>query len=102
MDAAAATAAALTVVEPTSNGLGGDAFAIVAMGDELYGLNSSGPAPRRLTAETVRAKGHSEMPSFGWFPVTVPGVVAGWIALWRAFGSLTLKELLRPNHCVRR
>jgi gamma-glutamyltranspeptidase/glutathione hydrolase len=94
--AAVATAAALTVVEPTSNGLGGDAFAIVAMGDELYGLNSSGPAPRRLTAETVRAKGHSEMPSFGWFPVTVPGVVAGWIALWRAFGSLTLKELLRP------
>jgi len=96
VDAAIATAAALTVVEPTSNGLGSDAFAIVAVGGQLYGLNASGPAPRRLSAELVRAKGHAEMPRFGWFPVTVPGAVAGWVALWKRFGRLPFAELLQP------
>lgn len=96
IDAAIATAAALTVLEPTSNGLGGDAFAIVYSGGQLHGLNSSGPAPLGLTAEQVRAKGHDKMPELGWFPVTVPGAVAGWAALWRKFGSLPFAELLEP------
>lgn len=96
VDAAIATAAALTVVEPTSNGLGSDASAIVYSGGQLHGLNSSGPAPSSLTADKVHAKGHDEMPALGWFPVTVPGAVGAWAALWRKFGSLSFAELLEP------
>src|SRR6056297_874878 len=53
IDAAVATAACLTVVEPTSNGIGGDAFAIVSQGDQLYGVNSSGYSPKSLSLETL-------------------------------------------------
>src|SRR5690554_936221 len=80
IDAAIATAATLTVVEPTSNGLGSDAFAIVSIGGELHGLNASGRAPQTLTADKVREQGHETMPYSGWLPVTVPGAVGGWIA----------------------
>src|SRR5690554_7173104 len=78
IDAAIATAAALTVVEPTSNGIGGDAFALVWVKDKLHGLNASGPAPERLTIENVKAKGHEKMPVHGLTPITVPGVPAAW------------------------
>ncbi|MCL6517546.1 gamma-glutamyltransferase family protein [Alicyclobacillus sp.] len=96
IDAAIATAAALTVVEPTSNGIGGDAFAIVWSGGRLHGLNSSGPAPQHLTIDAVRAAGHDEMPRFGWLPVTVPGAPAAWAALSERFGRLPLSEVLAP------
>jgi len=96
IDAAVATAATLTVLEPTSNGIGGDAFALVWTGGKLYGLNSSGPAPRRLTIEEVERRGHSEMPRWGWLPVTVPGVPAAWNALSERFGSLPLETNLSP------
>lgn len=96
IDAAIATAAALTVVEPTSNGIGSDAFAIVWSGGRMYGLNSSGPAPQRLTIEAVRQAGHEEMPRFGWLPVTVPGAPAAWAALSERFGRLSLAEVLAP------
>ena len=77
VDAALATAIALTVVEPTSNGIGGDLFALVWDGSKLHGLNSSGRAPRALDAGRIRGLGHAEMPELGWVPVTVPGVVGG-------------------------
>lgn len=96
IDAAVAAAACLTVVEPCSNGIGGDAFALVWTGGKLYGLNSSGPAPMALTAEALRALGHKEMPVYGWEPVNIPGVPAAWAALSRRFGRLTLSDTLGP------
>ncbi|KOY17638.1 hypothetical protein AMS66_05145, partial [Paenibacillus xylanivorans] len=78
IDAAIATAAALTVLEPTSNGIGGDAFALVWTGGKLHGLNASGPAPQSISIEALKAAGHSEMPKLGVVPVTVPGAPAGW------------------------
>lgn len=96
IDAAIATAATLTVVEPTSNGLGGDAFAIVWVDGQMHGLNSSGPAPRGLTVDAVRAQGHTEMPAYGWLPVTVPGIPGAWAALHRRFGRLPFRQVLEP------
>ena len=96
IDAAVATAAALTVVEPTANGLGSDAFAIVWHKGELIGLNSSGFAPQAISAEQVKAQGHSTMPTFGWTPVTVPGAVKAWKSLNERFGKLTLAQCLAP------
>ncbi|MCZ2257563.1 gamma-glutamyltransferase family protein [Sporosarcina sp. G11-34] len=96
IDAAIATAAALTVVEPTSNGIGGDAFALVWVNDKLHGLNASGPAPEALTIDAVKAAGHDKMPTHGLTPITVPGVPAAWAELARKFGNLPLKESLAP------
>lgn len=96
VDAAIATAAALTVVEPTSNGIGSDAFALVWIKDKLYGLNSSGPAPASISAEKVRELGHETMPKFGFTPVTVPGAPAAWAELSRRFGRLSLTQTLEP------
>lgn len=96
VDAAIATAAVLTVVEPTSNGIGGDAFAIVWMNEEIYGLNGSGPAPKTLSIDKVRALGFDKMPTYGVVPITVPGVPASWAALSKRFGKLPLAETLAP------
>lgn len=96
IDAAIATAAALTVVEPTSNGIGGDAFAIVWFKNQLYGLNSSGPAPKSISIEGVKERGYEKMPTYGIIPVTVPGVPAAWAALSKRFGRLPLIEVLEP------
>ena len=95
VDAALATAIALTVVEPTSNGIGGDLFAIVWDGSKLHGLNSSGRAPRDLDSARIRGLGHAEMPEIGWVPVTVPGVVAGWEALHERFGRADRERVYR-------
>ena len=96
IDAAIATAAALTVVEPTSNGIGGDAFALVWTKGKLHGLNASGPAPQSISAEKLRAQGLEKMPVHGVVPITVPGVPAAWAALSERFGKLPLKEVLEP------
>lgn len=96
IDAAIATAACLTVVEPTSNGIGGDAFALVWVKDELFGLDASGPAPKSISLEKVKAQGHEKMPTFGLTPVTVPGAPAAWAALSERFGKLPLTEVLQP------
>ncbi|MGM0436608.1 MAG: gamma-glutamyltransferase, partial [Bacillota bacterium] len=96
VDAAIATAAALTVVEPTSNGIGGDAFAIVYMNGELNGLNASGKAPESLTIDALKKRGHEAMPKFGLEPVTVPGVPSAWAALSERYGALSLETVLKP------
>ncbi|MBN2983527.1 MULTISPECIES: gamma-glutamyltransferase family protein [Cohnella] len=96
VDAAVATAACLTVVEPTSNGIGGDAFALVWTGGKLHGLNASGPAPAGISIAALAALGHREMPKYGWLPVNVPGAPAGWAELSRRFGRLPFRELLAP------
>lgn len=96
IDAAIATAAALTVVEPTSNGIGGDAFALVWVNGKLHGLNASGPSPKSLTYEKMKELGLESMPVHGFTPVTVPGVPSAWAELADKFGKLTLKETLAP------
>lgn len=96
IDAAIATAACLTVVEPTSNGIGGDAFALVWTKNKLYGLNSSGPAPQALSAEILKEKGFQKIPAFGLIPVTVPGIPAAWAELSKKFGHLPFSKVLAP------
>ncbi len=96
VDAAIATAAALTVVEPTANGIGSDAFAIVWFQDRMYGLNSSGRAPMALSREALAKQGISSMPACGWTPVTVPGAPKAWVELNRRFGRLPLTQVLAP------
>src|SRR5689334_15515286 len=86
VDAAIATAAALTVLEPGSCGVGGDAFALVWDGAKLHGLNGSGRAPAALSADAVRRRGHESMPERGWLSVTVPGAPAAWRDLHARFG----------------
>jgi gamma-glutamyltranspeptidase/glutathione hydrolase len=95
-DAAVAMAAALTVVEPTSNGIGSDAFALVWAEGKLHGLNGSGRAPALLDAEAVRSAGHRDMPARGWLPVTVPGAPAAWRDVHERFGRLDFEDVLRP------
>lgn len=96
VDAAVATAAASVVVEPVNNGIGGDAFALVWIEEEkkLYGLNSSGFAPEKMTLESF--KEFDEMPKYGFGAVTVPGIPAAWSELNKKFGKLTLLECLTP------
>ncbi|KGR75383.1 gamma-glutamyltransferase family protein [Ureibacillus sinduriensis] len=96
IDAAIATAAALTVLEPTSNGIGGDAFALVWAKGELHGLNASGPSPELLTAEAIKALGYDKMPKMGVEPITVPGAPAAWAELSKRFGRLSLEDVLQP------
>jgi gamma-glutamyltranspeptidase/glutathione hydrolase len=98
IDAAIATVATLCVVEPTSTGVGGDAFAPIWIEAEkkLYGLNASGPAPQNLTSELVRSQGHESFPALGSLTVTVPGSVRGWETALQKFGSTGLDTLLQP------
>ena len=99
VDAAIAVNAALGLMEPTGNGIGGDLFAIVwdAKSKKLYGLNASGPAPKKLSLEYFQRNNLSEYPEFGPLPVTVPGAVAGWSELHKKFGKLPIKRLFKPT-----
>ena len=99
VDAAIATAAVMTIVEPCSNGLGSDAFCILWDGKELHGLNASGTAPQAWTPEYFKARYGADAktpPKRGWDSVTVPGAVAGWTALHARFGKLPFADLLAP------
>ncbi len=96
IDAAVATAACLTFMEPGANGIGSDVFALVWSGGKLHGLNASGPAPGAISIEAVRRAGHTEMPTHGWTPVNVPGAPAAWAALIERFGKLTLPQVMAP------
>jgi len=91
VDAALAAAITLVVVEPTGNGLGSDAFAILWDGKELHGLNASGRSPQAWSPE--RFAGMSQMPERGWDSVTVPGAVSAWVDLSRRFGKLAFEDL---------
>ncbi len=91
VDAALATAITLTVVEPTTNGIGSDLFAIVWDGEKLAGLNASGRSPSALTHE--RFAGLERMPTYGWDTVTIPGAVSGWAALSQRYGQLPFADL---------
>src|ERR1700681_506640 len=97
VDAALATAIALTVVEPCSNGLGSDLLAIVWDGRELAGLNASGRAPAAWTPE--RFARYREMPRAGWDTVTIPGAVSGWVALSQLYGKLPFADLFASAIC---
>lgn len=94
VDAAIAAAATLTVVEPTSNGIGGDAFALVWSDNKLYGLNGSGRSPRAWSLE--RYAHLNRMPDLGWGAVTVPGAVDAWVRLSQKFGRLPFGALFEP------
>ena len=99
VDAAIATAAVMTIVEPCSNGLGSDAFCILWDGNELHGLNASGTAPQAWTPDYFKARYGDDAktpPKRGWDSVTVPGAVAGWTALHARFGKLPFADLLAP------
>ncbi|MBK8960212.1 MAG: gamma-glutamyltransferase family protein [Proteobacteria bacterium] len=94
VDAALASAITLTVVEPTSNGLGSDAFALLWDGTRLTGINGSGRAPAAWTLQ--RFAGHKVMPRLGWDAVTVPGAVSVWVELSRRHGKLPFAALFEP------
>lgn len=94
IDAALAAAITLTVVEPCSNGIGSDAFAILWDGNQLVGLNGSGRSPRRWQREHFRK--YATMPKTGWDSVTVPGAVSAWVALSERYGSLSFRDLFQP------
>jgi gamma-glutamyltranspeptidase/glutathione hydrolase len=98
VDAAIAANAVLGLVEPLSNGIGGDLFAIVyeATSGKLYGLNASGWAPAGLTIDFLESKGNKTMPELGIYSVTAPGAVAGWDALHKKFGTMPFSKILAP------
>ncbi|MCC6597047.1 MAG: gamma-glutamyltransferase, partial [Rhodanobacteraceae bacterium] len=99
VDAAIAANAALGLMEPVSNGIGGDLFALVwdARTRKLHGYNGSGRSPRSLTLEWFRQHGYREIPPLGPLPVSVPGAVDGWFALHKRFGKLPMRRLLAPT-----
>jgi gamma-glutamyltranspeptidase/glutathione hydrolase len=102
VDAAIAANAALGLMEPTGNGIGGDLFAIVwdAKGGKLEGLNASGRSSQSLTLAGLQAElerqGLTKIPPHGPLPVTVPGAVDGWFELHGRFGRLPMAEVLAP------
>jgi gamma-glutamyltranspeptidase/glutathione hydrolase len=95
VDAAIATAAALTVVEPTHNGIGGDAFALVWDGERLQALNGSGRAPALYRRENLPVV-DGRLPTYGWPTVTVPGAPAAWAELHARLGRLPLEKIFEP------
>ena len=99
IDAAVAANAAMGLVAPMMDGIGGDLFAIVydAKTNKAYGLNASGWAPKALTVEFLKTKGYASMPSTGIHSATVPGAVAGWDALLSRFGTKTFADVLAPT-----
>ena len=99
VDAAVATAAVMTLVEPCSNGLGSDAFCILWDGQQLHGLNASGCAPAAWTPDYFKRKygvDARNLPVRGWDAVTVPGAVSAWVALNQRFGKLSFEDVMAP------
>lgn len=105
VDAALATAITLSIVEPTGNGIGSDAFALIWDGSKLHGLNASGRMPAAVTPADYT--GMDTMPLIGWPSITVPGAVSAWTTLSSRFGKLPFARLFerainyaRDGYCV--
>ncbi|SEB03013.1 gamma-glutamyltransferase [Alkalimonas amylolytica] len=103
IDAAIAANAALGLMEPTGNGIGGDLYAIVwdAKTEQLYGLNGSGRSPLGLSYDQVAAElermGRTDLPPHGMLPISVPGAIDGWFELHEKFGALPMQQILQPS-----
>ncbi len=99
VDAAIAANAALGLMEPTGNGMGGDLFVIVwdPKTKKLHGYNGSGRSPRSLTLAEFKRRGLTDIPPHGPLPVTVPGAVDGWFALHGRFGKRSMAQNLAPT-----
>ena len=99
VDAAIAANAALGLMEPTGNGIGGDLFAIVwdPKTNKLHGYNGSGRSPKALTLDEFKRRGLTDIPAHGPLPVSVPGTVDGWFALHEKFGKRTMAQNLAPT-----
>ena len=99
IDAAIAANAALGLMEPTGNGIGGDLFAIIWIEKEkkLYGLNASGRSPENLTLEYFKENNFKSIPAYGPLPVSVPGCVDGWFELHNKFGKIKMRDILNPT-----
>ena len=103
VDAAIAANAALGLMEPTGNGIGGDLYAIVwhNKSQKLYGLNASGRSPKGLTLEglkkELKKQNLEQLPPYGMLPISVPGTVDGWFELHNKFGKLSMKENLQAT-----
>ena len=99
IDAAIAANAALGLMEPTGNGIGGDLFAIVWVEKEkkLYGLNASGRSPEDLTLKYFIENNFKSIPAYGPLPVSVPGCVDGWFELHNKFGKIKMRDILSPT-----
>ncbi|NQW52880.1 MAG: gamma-glutamyltransferase, partial [Rhodospirillales bacterium] len=95
VDAAIAAAIAITVVEPTMNGIGADAFCILWDGKKLVGLNASGHSPALMTPD--KYAGQAGMPHVGWGSVTTPGAVSLWMELHKRYGKLPFADLFEPG-----
>jgi gamma-glutamyltranspeptidase/glutathione hydrolase len=98
VDAAIAANAALGLMEPTGNGIGGDLFAIVwdAKEEKLYGLNASGRSPYELSLSYFKENDYDKIPALGALPVSVPGCVDGWQELHDRWGQLDWVDVLQP------
>lgn len=103
IDAAIAANAALGLMEPTGNGIGGDLYAMIwdAKSGKLYGLNASGRSPLGLSYDTVKAEleklGRTDLPPHGMLPISVPGTIDGWFEMHKKFGKLPMPQLLQPT-----
>ena len=98
IDAAIAANAAIGLMEPTGNGIGGDLFAIIWIEKDkkLYGLNASGRSPKNLPLSYFKENNISKIPAYGPLPVSVPGCVDGWFEMHDRFGKLKMKKILDP------
>src|SRR6056297_2689619 len=99
IDAAIAANAALGLMEPTGNGIGGDFFAIIwdAESERLYGYNGSGRSPQSLSLAWFVENGYTYIPAHGPLPVSVPGTVDGWFAVHDRFGQMPMADILKPT-----
>tara|TARA_B100001142_G_scaffold132364_1_gene133941 strand:- start:94 stop:1779 length:1686 start_codon:yes stop_codon:yes gene_type:complete len=98
IDAAIAANAAIGLMEPTGNGIGGDLFAIiwVEKDKKLYGLNASGRSPKNLTLDYFKENNMTQIPAYGPLPVSVPGCVDGWFEMHKRFGKISMEDILNP------